>query len=128
MHRLFLVAGSGGCFSLPCVGFSLWRFLSLQSLGSRCAGFRRCSLWALGYAGFSCGTQTQQLRLMGPRWASIVATHRFGGCGSLALLCELVVGVHQFSCSVWDLPRPGIEPMSPVIHCTTKEVPFSPSL
>ena len=34
VHRLSLVAASGGCSSLPCVGFSLW-WLLLWSTGSR---------------------------------------------------------------------------------------------
>ena len=35
VHRLSLVAASGGCSSLPCVGFSLWWLLLLWSTGSR---------------------------------------------------------------------------------------------
>ena len=37
-----------GCVgsSLRCVGFSLQWFLLLQSMGSRCAGFSGCSMWA----------------------------------------------------------------------------------
>ena len=38
-----LVAASGGYSSLQCVGFSLQWLLLLQSMGSRCTGFRSCS-------------------------------------------------------------------------------------
>ena len=39
-------AGTGGYSSLWCTGFSLQRLHLLQSTGSRCSGFSRCSLWA----------------------------------------------------------------------------------
>ena len=38
VHRLSLVAASGGYSSLWCVGFSLWWLLLLRSVGSRHAG------------------------------------------------------------------------------------------
>ena len=41
-----LVAASGGSFLLRCAGFSLWWLLLLQSMGSRCAGFSSCGVWA----------------------------------------------------------------------------------
>ena len=50
---LSLVAASGGYSSLRGTGFSLRWLLLLQSTGSRCMGFS------------SCGTQAQQLWLMG---------------------------------------------------------------
>ena len=43
---LSLVAASGGCSSLQCVGFSLQWILLLQSTGSRCVGFSSCGTWA----------------------------------------------------------------------------------
>ena len=46
VHRLSLVAASGGYSSLQCVGFSLrWLFL-LWSTGSRRVGFSSCNAWA----------------------------------------------------------------------------------
>ena len=42
-----LVAASGGYSLLRCSGFSLWWFLLLWSMGSRCMGF------------ISCGTRAQ---------------------------------------------------------------------
>ena len=44
--RLSLVVASGGYSSLQCTGFSLWWLLLLQRMGSRCAGFSSCGLWA----------------------------------------------------------------------------------
>ena len=52
---LSLVAESRGCSLLRCAGFSLRWLLSLWSTGCRCSGFS------------SCGTQTQELWLMGFR-------------------------------------------------------------
>ena len=45
-NGLSLVAASGGYSSLWCVGFSLWWLRLLQSMGSRHAGFSRCSTLA----------------------------------------------------------------------------------
>ena len=44
--RLSLVAASGGCSSLWCVGFSLRWLLLLWSTGSRRTGFSSCGTWA----------------------------------------------------------------------------------
>ena len=57
--------------------------------------------------------------------ASLVAEHRLqtrrlSNCGSRAQLLR----------GIWDLPRPGLEPVSPCIgrqilnHCATKEGPY----
>ena len=55
VRGLSLVVASGDYSSLWCVGFSLQWLLSLQSTGSRFAGFSRC------------GMQAQQLWLAGSR-------------------------------------------------------------
>ena len=46
LPRLSLVAVSRHCSSLWCESFSLWWFLSLQSMGSRHLGFSSCSMQA----------------------------------------------------------------------------------
>ena len=46
VRRLSLVAASGSYSSLRCMGFSLWWFLLLWSMGSRPAGFSK--LWLMG--------------------------------------------------------------------------------
>ena len=46
LHRLSLVAVSGGYSSLQCVCISLWLLLLLQSTGSRHTGFSSYSTWA----------------------------------------------------------------------------------
>ena len=52
---LSLVATRGGYSSLRCVG-------------SHCSGFSCCRAWAVGHSDFSsCGTQTQQLWVVGSR-------------------------------------------------------------
>ena len=45
-HGLSLVAVSGGYSLLQHAGFSLRWLLLLQSMGSRCAGFSSCGVWA----------------------------------------------------------------------------------
>ena len=47
MQGISLPAVRGGDCSLQCTGFSLQWLLLLQSTGSRRAGFRSCSSWAL---------------------------------------------------------------------------------
>ena len=81
--RLSLVAVSRGYSSLQCTGVSLRWLLLLQSTGSRCAGFS------------SCGTQAQQLWLAGSREQA----RQLWRTGLVAP-------------SMWDLPGPGLEPMS----------------
>ena len=83
-HGLSLVAASGGYSSLRCTGFSQrWLFL-LQSTGSRCEG-------------------------------SVVVAHRLQSTGSVAVARGLSsCGARaQLLRGMWDLPRPGLEPVSP---------------
>ena len=57
-RRLCLVAASGGCSSLWCVGFSSRWLLLLRSTGSRrAAGFSSCGSRALEHRLSSCGTR-----------------------------------------------------------------------
>ena len=90
-HGLSLVAARGDYSSLWCAGFSpRW----LLCTGSRQAGFS------------SCGVR-----------ASVVVARRLSSCGSRALERRLS------SCGAralllrgrWDLPRPGLEPVSPAL-------------
>ena len=75
-------------------------FLQLQQVGlstcsvraSHCNSFSCCRAQAVEYAGFgSCSSQALE--------------HRLNTCGSWA---DLLL-------SMWDLPRPGIEPVSPAL-------------
>ena len=80
----FLVAASGDCSWLQCSGFSLWWPLLLQSAGSSVPG----------------------LQLHGhvqPSGSSWTLGHRLSSYGAQTLV----------ACSMWGLPRPGIEPVSP---------------
>ena len=57
-------------------------------------------LWSTGsrHVGFSsCGT-----------WASVVVAHGLWSTGS-------VVVEHGLSCGMWDLPGPGLKPVSPAL-------------
>ena len=94
-HRLFF-------FFFGCVGSSLLRRLSVGEASGgysslRCAGFSLwwlLLLWSTGsrHAGFSsCGS-----------WA---LERRLSSCGAWASLLR----------GMWDLPRPGIEPVSPAL-------------
>ena len=76
VHRLSLVAASGGYSSLWSAGFSLQWLLFLRRTGSRCTGFSSCGTWA------------QQLWHMG----SVVVAHGLQSAG-------LVVVAHGLSCS-----------------------------
>ena len=99
MRGLSLVAASEGYSSLQCAGFSLWWLLLLWSMGSRHTGFSSCSTWA------------QKLRHAGPRacrlssYGSWALELRLGSCGTRASLLR----------GMWDLPGPGIEPVSSVL-------------
>ena len=83
---LSLVAASGGYSSLQCVDFSLQWLLVLWSTGCRSAGFS------------SCGTQAPQL------WLAALE-RRLSSCCARAQLLH----------SMWDLPSPGLEPVSPAL-------------
>ena len=84
---LSLVVVSRGYSSLWCVGFSLWWLLLLWSTGSR-----HTSSSVI----VACGLSSRG------SWA---LEHRLSSCGARA----------QLLCGVWDLPGPGIEPMSPAL-------------
>ena len=59
----------------------------LQVQASHCGGFSCCRAWALGAR------------------ASVVVAHGLSSCGARALLLR----------GMWDLPGPGIKPMSPAL-------------
>ena len=81
-----LVVASGGYSSLWCAGFSLQWLLLLRSMGSRCAA----SVVVAGGLS-SCGSRALE--------------HRLSSCGAQA----------QLLCGMWDLPWPGLEPVSPAL-------------
>ena len=83
---LSLVAASGGYSSLRCVGFSLHWLLLLQSTSSRHTGFNSCGVGSVDAA---LGLQS----------------HCLSSCSTWVYL----------SCSTWDLPKSGIEPVSPAL-------------
>ena len=74
-------------------------YSSLQCVASHCGGFSCCEAWALGMQASvvvacelsSCGS-----------WA---LEHRLSSCGAWA----------QLLCGIWDLPRPGLKPVSPAL-------------
>ena len=80
----------------------LWRAgaaLCCSVQASHCSGFSCCRAWALGMRAsvvVACGLSSCGL------WA---LEHRLSSCGTRA----------QLLCSMWDLPRPGIEPVSPAL-------------
>ena len=82
-------------FIFGCVGTSLLRagFLQLWQAGATL----RCSAQASHCGGFSCCG----VRALGTR----ALEHRLSSCGSRAQLLR----------GMWDLPGPGVEPMSPAL-------------
>ena len=85
-RRLSLVSASGGHSPLRCVGLSPQWPLLLQSMGSRHVG-------------------------------SVVVACRLSSCGVWTLECRpsTCVTWAQLLRSMWDLPRPRLEPMSPAL-------------
>ena len=85
-------------FIFGCVGSSSLHvgFLQLRRAGATL----RCSVWASHCGGFSCcgawGLGAQ---------ASVVVARGLSSCGTRA----------QLLCSMWDLPRPGLKPVSPAL-------------
>ena len=102
---LFIYLFSFGCVgsSLLHAGFlQLWRVEATLHCGawaSHCRGFSCCRAWALGVR------------------ASVVVACGLGSCGSWALEHSLSsCGTWaQLLHGMWDLPGPGLEPMSPAL-------------
>ena len=90
-------------FIFGCVGSSLLcaGFLQLQQAGATL----RCGAWASHCGGFSL------LRSMGSRYTG------FSSCGSKALERRLSScgAPAQLLRGMWDLPGPGLEPVSPAL-------------
>ena len=86
-HGLSLVVASGVHSSLQCVGFSFVVASLVAECGLQAHGLQQ--LWHVGFS--SCG-----LRALG---------HRLSSCGAQAQLLR----------GMWDLPGPGLEPVSPAL-------------
>ena len=97
-------------FIFGCFGSSLLRAGFLQ-LG-RAGATLRCGVRASHCSGFSCcGAQA-----LGA-WASLVVARGLSNCGSQVLECRLSsCGAQaQLHHGMWDLPGPGLEPVSPAL-------------
>ena len=97
-------------FILGCVGSLLLHagFLQLGQAGATLP----CAAWASHCSGFSChGAQAVGTR------ASVVVACGLSSCGSQALEHRLSsCGTWaQLLCGMWDLPGPGLEPVSPAL-------------
>ena len=90
IYFIYLFFGCVGS-SLLCAGFLQLRqagaTLRYGARASHCGGFSCCGAQALGM------------------WASVVVAHRLSSCGSRAQLLH----------SMWDLPGPGIKPVTPAL-------------
>ena len=75
-------------------------------------GYFSCGAWVSHGNGFSCCGA----RALGTQF-SVVAAHRLSSCGSRALELRLSsCGAQALLLhGMWDLPGPGIEPMSPAL-------------
>ena len=97
-------------FIFGCVGPSLLHagFLYLRQVGATL----HFSVQASHCGGFSCC----EARALGGR-ASVVVAHGLSSCGSQALERRLSgCGARaQLLRGIWDLPGPGLEPMSPTL-------------
>ena len=97
-------------FIFGCLGSSLLRtdFLQLWREGTAL----HCGARASHCSGFSCCTA----RALGT-WASVAVAQRLSSCGSRALERRLSScgTLAQLLRGLWDLPRPGLEPVSPAL-------------
>ena len=104
LKNLFIIITFG------CIGSSLLRmgFPQLRRAG----GTLCCGAWPSHCGGFSCCG----VRALGTR-ASVAVAHRLSTCGSRALERRLSSrGTRaQLLHGMWDLPGPGLEPMSPAL-------------
>ena len=73
----------------------------------RLQAHRLHQLWPRGLVVGTCGPQCAQTQ--------IVVPHSLSSCGLRALECWLRGTKAQLLHSMWNLPRPGIQPMSPVV-------------
>ena len=92
-----------------CIGSLLLHagFLQLWRAGATL----HCGAWASHCRGFSCcGARALGVRV-------VVSTHNFSSCGSRVLERRLSsCGTRAYLlCGMWDLPRPGLEPVSPAL-------------
>ena len=86
----------------------VWAFLQLRRAGATL----RCGARASHCGGFSCCGA----RALGA-WASVVVAPRLSSCGLWALEHRLSScgAWAQLLRTMWDLPRPGLKPMSPAL-------------
>ena len=105
IYLLLAVPGLCGCAGFSLVAGSLG-YSSFGALSFHCSGF-------------SCGAQT--LRHLGfSSFSSQALEHRLNSCGAWV---QLLLGM-------WDLPRSGIEPVSPSLagRCFITEPPGKPNI
>ena len=94
----------------------LFIYLFLAALGLRCNLQASLVAASRGYSSLRCAGLLLQSRALGMQ-ALAVAAHRLRSCGSLALehrLSSCGTWASLLHC-MWDLPRPGIEPVSPAL-------------
>ena len=111
-------------FIFGCVGSSLLHvgFLQLWRAGATL----RCGVWASHGSGFSCCRARALVA-----WASVVVACGLSNCGSQALerrLSSCGTWAQLLRC-MWDLPGPGLEPVSPALAggFLTTALPRKPS-
>ena len=99
---IYLFLGALGLRCCMRAFLQLWRVgatLHCSAWPSHCGGFFCCRAWALG------------------AWASVVVARGLSSCGLQALEHRLSsCGARaQLLCSMWDLPGPGLKPVSPAL-------------
>ena len=80
-------------------------YLFLAGVGLRCGkqGLLCCGVQASYCGGFSCGARALESCRLLQLWLS--GSNRISSCGLWA----------QLLCGTWDLPGPGVEPVSPAL-------------
>ena len=120
------------CIWFPCLSpFSKSSYLFMAGQVFFAAqAFSSCRAWRLLFIAV-CGLLVMEPELQSA-WASVVAVSGLSSCGSRALEHRLNSSgaPAQIFCSVWDLPRSGIKPVSPALagRLFTTEPPGKPSM
>ena len=84
-----------------------------------CGLFSSCSKWGLLFVAvrkllIAAASFVAEHRALGTR-ASVIVAHRLSSCGSQAVECSSCGTRALLLRSMWDLPGPGLESMSPAL-------------
>ena len=92
-----------------------WVFVAAHGLFSSCGEWDHSLLRCAGFSSRWPLLSCCEARAKGT-WASVVVARRLSSCGLRALEHRLSSCIRaQLLCGMWDLPRPGLKPVSPAL-------------